>query len=685
MINKVNLNPVNTNYQAKQSEAVSSPYSNQSNVVSFEGSKTSATKLASAYQALHGIQTAKSVNFTGGLSLQKAFADLDSPMVTCADPENGRQGEPVGSRVFVTELVDKFADQLPKFDDAIKTSVDVATSKNDLGKEVVTEARTQIKNKGLDVLYQMAVRQPRVRGTAPDLTKPLKQDIQITLTPSSRIGLDTNTEKAYVLNTKGNLMAVVEDEGDVANPFVLMTDTGEIKKKTLRGSTVLVDARKASNTFTPFAASVQEVRDRSPQASVGKGTEIVIGMEDGRFVPEIIQSIAEFEEKVNNGEIVLDTFVAAPDADNTQIAMLAGGFGSRAEYTNASSDGIFHGVINGAQSTKGVFRTPTGLTPMETTFITLHNAGLLDCSKGNFGIGKNVKFYLNKSGVNKGNGGFTVDLYDKMARSGRENLFIFPNDPLSRVTEGVKKANEIMNSGKAAMVMIAKEIDPADAYQFGIMRLGEDNEIKAFVEKPKNVDDSLVINGKCVANTFQFSVSKEAFEALDALAPFFPAGKGKEPRDWSKCFTPVLMNLTQKDDLKNIQKSIAAIVETEPENIPLSAIQEAKDILGDQKIIAVPTDEPWADCGTLNALYHTTMQIASGDFPLEDFERAHVLESVNTETGLVATTPELKDAVESKYGIKGQVMVAPQAQKVSSDILSEYADAITINPPAKKA
>ena len=74
--------------------------------------------------------------------------------------------------------------------------------------------------------------------------------------------------------------------------------------------------------------------------------------------------------------------------------MLAGGFGSRAEYTNASSSAIFHDVEGGAQSTKGVFRTATGLTPMETTFVSLHNAGLLDCSPKNLGIGKNIKFYL---------------------------------------------------------------------------------------------------------------------------------------------------------------------------------------------------------------------------------------------------------------------------------------------------
>ena len=368
--------------------------------------------------------------------------------------------------------------------------------------------------------------------------------------------------------------------------------------------------------------------------------------------------------------------------------MLAGGFGSRAEYTNASSDGIFHSKDkdkreHGAQSTKGVFRTSTGLTPMETTFITLHNAGLLDCSKGVFGVGKNVKFYLNKSGVNKGNGGFTIDMYNKMARSGRENLLILPNDPISRVTKAMTETKELIDSGKAAMVMIAKELDPSLAKDFGIMRLGEDNEIMQFVEKPKNPSAELISpEGKCMANTFQFAVSKEAFKALEILSQYFPAGEVKEPRDWSKCLTPVLMSLTQNDDPFVIRREIASLVNTEERNIPMEAVMMAQNILGDQKIIAVPTDEPWADCGSLNQLYHTTMQIASGDFEVEDFERANVLKCVNTQTGLVATSPELKDKVESKYDIEGQVMVTDRAEKVNPSIIDYFADAITINEKA---
>lgn len=702
MIQKVTLSPVSVKNQAVKSNGITMPAKSQN--VSFEGSKTQASKLASAYQALNGIKTAKTVNFAGGISLNEVFDKFNMEVVTCDDPAAGIKGEMVGSRANVSEIIEELHDSLPKYEDAVKTNIVV--SKEDRKEQYEeqfsstgryykyektvpyeTIARTQVKNAGEDFLYEMAVRQPKsARKMRADISLPLKQNIRVLLTPDSKMP-EPMKELVYVLNTKGNLMSVVEDNSS-SNPidrFILMTDTGKISKKDTLEGTLVVNARKGDNVFVPFEAPAQVVRERHPEPSIGKGTEIVIGMENGRFVPEIIQSIVEFEEKINSGKIVLDTFVAAPDADKTQIAMLAGGFGSRAEYTNASSDGIFHGkdkgkLEHGAQSTKGVFRTPTGLTPMETTFITLHNAGLLDCSKGVFGVGKNVKFYLNKSGVNKGNGGFTIDMYNKMKRAGRENLLILPNDPISRVTNAMVKAKELIDSGEAAMVMIAKEVDPSLAKDFGIMKLGANNEILQFVEKPKNPSKDLISQeGKCMANTFQFAVSKEAFKALEILSPYFPAGKGKEPRDWSKCLTPILMSLTQNDDLFVIRKEIASLVNANEGSIPMDKIMFAKKFLGDQKILAVPTDEPWADCGSLNQLYHTTMQIASGDFKLEDFERANVLKCVNTKTGLVATSSELKDKVESKYDIKGQVMATERAEKVDPSIVDYFADAITIN------
>ena len=704
MIQKINLASVDFKNQSREKSVVSSPIK-QGGVVSFTSvQNTPAAKLASAYQALNGIKVASSVNFAGGISLNEVFDKFNMEVVTCDDPAAGIKGEMVGSRANVSEIIEELHDSLPKYEDAVKTNIVV--SKEDRKEQYEeqfsstgryykyektvpyeTIARTQVKNAGEDFLYEMAVRQPKsARKMRADISLPLKQNIRVLLTPDSKMP-EPMKELVYVLNTKGNLMSVVEDNSS-SNPidrFILMTDTGKISKKDTLEGTLVVNARKGDNVFVPFEAPAQVVRERHPEPSIGKGTEIVIGMENGRFVPEIIQSIVEFEEKINSGKIVLDTFVAAPDADKTQIAMLAGGFGSRAEYTNASSDGIFHGkdkgkLEHGAQSTKGVFRTPTGLTPMETTFITLHNAGLLDCSKGVFGVGKNVKFYLNKSGVNKGNGGFTIDMYNKMKRAGRENLLILPNDPISRVTNAMVKAKELIDSGEAAIVMIAKEVDPSLAKDFGIMKLGANNEILQFVEKPKNPSKDLISQeGKCMANTFQFAVSKEAFKALEILSPYFPAGKGKEPRDWSKCLTPILMSLTQNDDLFVIRKEIASLVNANEGSIPMDKIMFAKKILGDQKILAVPTDEPWADCGSLNQLYHTTMQIASGDFKLEDFERANVLKCVNTKTGLVATSSELKDKVESKYDIKGQVMATERAEKVDPSIVDYFADAITIN------
>lgn len=630
----------------------------ESNITQPSFANYSASGLVNAYQAFHGINLAKTVSFGQGLS--DAFKELNQPMVTCENLEKGRKGEAVGARVGATALINKYYQDLPNDYDAIKTNIKVSEDKS---KGTITEARTQLKKTPNGILYEMAVKQPRdINMTDGAIRTPLSQLIQI--------NQDINAEElAYVLNTKGNLMAVIEDEDNV-----ILTNAGNFKKKdSAEGAKLEVKTCQDKNKFKAFTPQLQEVKDRVPQKSIGEGTEIVIGMEDGRFVPEIIDSINQFIEKVNNEEIVLDQFVANPNAKNTQLSMLAGGFGSRAEYTNASSDGIFHGVKNGAQSTKGVFRTATGLTPMETTFVSLHNAGLLDCSKGKLKVGDNVKFYLNQSGVNKGNGGFTVDLYNKMEREGRNSLTLFPNDSMSRMTRATQKMADIMNSGNTAVAMIAKEVKSEDAKgNFGIMKLSKNNEILEFAEKPKEIPSGYEKNGKCLTNTFQFSVSKEAFKALADLEPYFPAGKGKEPRDWSKTFIPILMSLTQKNDINEIASDIEKVVDATDGSIPKDVVLQAKETLGNQKIVAVPTDEPWADCGTLNALYHTTMQIASNDFPLEDFERKHVLDSINTQTGLVASTPEQKAEIENKYDIDGEIMVVPKAKKVDPKIVEEY-------------
>ena len=641
-------------------------------------SNYTATGLINAYQAFHGIQTAKTVSF--GKSLTAAFKDLNQQMRTCHDEERGLKGEPVGSRVNVTALVNEYFDDLPNDYDAIKTNIEV-----DSTDDTITDARTQLKKTPNGIMYEMAVRNPRKKGTIGERAHGLQQLVRITQDPNA-------TEKAYVLNTKGKLMGVVEDGENV-----ILTNAGKFSKHNDDTPRLEVEGIKTANKdFVPFTPEVQEVKERVFQPSIGKGTEIVIGMEDGRFVPEIIKSIETFVDKVNKGEIILDQFVANDKVQNTQLAMLAGGFGSRAEYTNASSDGIFHGNRKGAQSTKGVFRTATGLTPMETTFISLHNAGLLDCSKGNLKIGDNIKFYLNQSGVNKGNGGFTVDLYNKMEREGRESLTLFPNDSMSRMPVATEKMSNIMNSGKAAIVMIAKGVKADDARgNFGIMKLSADNEILEFAEKPKVIPEGYENNGMCLTNTFQFSVSKEAFKALSILEPHLPPLEwGFESRDWSKVLTPSIMGLALYDEPEKMQEHILESMKKVKEfnkddrvitPIPLDVLKEAKEALGNQKVYAVPTDEPWADCGSLNALYHTTMQIASNDFPLEDFERKHVLDSINTQTGLVASTPEQKKEIQSKYYIEGEVMAVPKAEYVDSSIVDKYIKdgLITVNKKQK--
>ena len=677
MLNRISMADSITRNYSLQSTNVQKRENNATNVIQFKGNQANygADKLAAAYRAYNNIPMASTVSFTG--SLATAFEELNQSMVTCQDIEHGRKGEEVGSRADVSKLVSKFKDDLPKYDDAVKTTIDIAKDKD---KGTITDARTQVKKgHGDNMKFEMVVRTPRKANENPAWTEKIQQSLKFELEPYS-IDLDSDNrrsikgtpENAYVLNTKGKLMAVVED-GD----NVLLTNAGQLTKKDSSNGTLNVIAEQNKNVFKPFEVQNVPVVEEKSGGSQGGGTELVIGLEDGRFVPEIIDSIATFVEKVNNGEIVLDEFKPAEGAQNMQLSMLAGGFGSRAEYTNASSSKIMHGNPKGSNLTKGCFRTATGLTPMETTFVSLHKAGLLDCSKGNLGIGKNIKFYLNDSGVNGGNGGFTVDMYDTMEREGRDSLLILPNDAMSRIPKALSEMTNIMNTGNAAVVMVAKEVDKEDARgSLGIMKINDRGEIEAFAEKPKEFEEGYVDeNDNCFANTFQFAVSKEAFKALSILEPYLPANNsGKEPRDWSKTFTPILMALTQNEDAEGAQKQIKESIK---QDMPLEALSEAKEVLGNQKIYAVKSNEPWADCGTLNALYHTTMQIASGDFPLEDFERKHVLDSVNTQTGLVASSPEQKAEIEDKYDIEGQVMAVPKAKAVSNDIIDEYADAIT--------
>lgn len=683
----------------RRNSGVQTPINSGDKVVNFKGNNVSAfnKNMLQAYQAYGGVDFANSISFTG--SMGDVFRNLRQQITTCRDLEHGKKGEGVGSMINVSELVDKMGDDLVYYDDAMKITVPIAVQSIDKERDhaVILPARAQLKKMaGGDILYEMVVRDPvnvcysdylKTNIIPSPRIKVPNQKIKIQLTPDKTDTEKSSTkEKTYVLETKGKLMAVIED-GD----NVILTNGGSLhKKNAAEGTLIIQEYNPKSDDFEAFDVKPVKVRERKPMPSIGEGTDIVIGMEDGRFVGELIKSIENFQKKVESGEVPLDQFVAAEGAEKVQLAMLAGGFGSRAEYANASSDGIFHGVENGAQSTKGVFETATGLTPMETTFITLHKAGLLDCS--NLKVGKNIKFYLNKSGVNKGNGGFTVDLYNKMEREGRESLFILPNDSMSRMTNAVSGAVELMNSGKSAVAMISKTVPSEEAAgALGIMKIGEDKEILEFAEKPKVIPEGYEADGKCLTNTFQFAVSKDAFKALAEIEPHLYAGKGKETRDWSKLYIPILMSLTQEEDSEAIQNAIFDLTaeknkETgalEGKYVPLNVIENAQDILKGKKVYSVPTSESWADCGTLSALYKTTIDIAKGDFELEDFERAHVLKCVNTHTGLVASSPEQKDELYFKYWIDGPIMAVKQAKPVDTEAyLEKYKDAITVNERA---
>ena len=86
-----------------------------------------ATSLINAYQAFHGIQTARTVSF--GKSLSTALQGLKKQMVTCQDKSKGKDGEAVGSRSNINEIVDKFHKDLPNAHDAVKTNVLISEDK----------------------------------------------------------------------------------------------------------------------------------------------------------------------------------------------------------------------------------------------------------------------------------------------------------------------------------------------------------------------------------------------------------------------------------------------------------------------------------------------------------------------------------------------------------------------------
>lgn len=635
------------------------------------------SKFLNSYKSYNNIKLASSISFLGDEALANVLQDMRGSVITCRD-------EKVGELTRITPLANAVWSRLPVKYDAIKTSDFDNPHYNEKKEKLSTETRIQLKQlsekgKSPKVQFELVKRWERPEDSRYDQTIPPQQDIMVTIEPHhydyKQMKYVGTPEPVYILKTKGNNVVVFED-GD----NVFLTDTGHISKKDEKAPVLEIDATKfekklngeiRENKFReiPQVAPVESVSYEQGE-SIGHGGELIIGLQEGRFVPEIIDSIIEFEHKVDRGEIKLNRFRAAEGAENMQIAMLAGGFGSRAEYANASSSRIMHGEENGSNLTKGCFRTATGLTPMETSFISLHNAGLLDCSKGHFKIGDNVKFYLNDSGRNDGNGSFTVDLHNCTPNKKRKNTLILPNDAMSRMPNALKELTSKINSGKAAMVMIAKKVKEDDAINtFGIMKIDSEGKIEEFAEKPNKIAEGYADSDHMVfVNTFQFSVSEEAFQVLNDLEPYIAKfdGKKKEARDWSKTYTPILMAIT-RNDMVNIQAMREEIIATTGIIIPATVLQSAKLRLGDQKIYAIPTDESWADCGTLNALYHTTCEIARGEFKLEPWERQNVLNSINLKTGLVASNKAQKNLVENRYHIEGEVMVVPKAQVVDEE------------------
>lgn len=695
MIQKLNCNPAQGKITDNYSKAMTVPLQNTNNatVVPFK-TNVSADKLALALNAMTIAPMAKTVAFRG---LEKVFADLVKESTTelsvCDDEKNDIAGEKVGFKTNVSEIMNKSGKKLKEPVNALtEVSVDKENPNNN------KYAKINLKPI-LDDIYKfdMAVRKSHPDNKEKRVNK-LEQYLSVTMSP------DADLPKVNVLNTKGVLSAVVKD-----NDNVLLTNSGVITKKI--GNLKVVALKEPK--FEPFAPVAAPVDNYNYGESIGEGSEVVIGMQEGRFCPEIIKSIEEFTKKLDKGEIVLPQFVAKKGAKDVQLTILAGGFGSRAEYTTTSADGIFEQNKNGAISTKGVFRTPTGLSSTETTFVSLHMAGLLDCSKDKFGIGKNVKLYMNLNTPenkqnktnNKGNGGFSINLYNKMAKPGQKAEFIFPNDAISRMPKAISKVADLMNKDQTAVAMIAKTVPAKEAAgNFGIMKLDKDNQLLEFAEKPNPIPPGFADeNDACLTNTFQFAVSKNAFKALSHVEPELAkcaALEGKETRDWSKQLIPIIMVLSQFDNPKDMKDNLAKVAGTEKDEKELDAngkpkwvnflkdvddkvLMEAKEMLNGQKVVVVPTepDESWADVGQTSALYDTTIAIAKGEFKLLPFEHQNVLDSIDTQTGLVAMNQAQKTKIKANYDVFGKIMAIPHAKYVNPKIVDEYnnKDQITFN------
>ena len=142
MLQQVSLSSLAAGNSFKGVKAASKNVSNTvSNPHQSLNKAQNAEKLLNAYQAYNGIRLASSISF--GSSFADAFDELSKAMVTCEDKEHNKKGEVVGSRVDVSKLTTKFIEDLPRYDDAIKTTIPVDVKKEILILDVTGRDDTQ--------------------------------------------------------------------------------------------------------------------------------------------------------------------------------------------------------------------------------------------------------------------------------------------------------------------------------------------------------------------------------------------------------------------------------------------------------------------------------------------------------------------------------------------------------------
>lgn len=200
--------------------------------------------------------------------------------------------------------------------------------------------------------------------------------------------------------------------------------------------------------------------------------------------------------------------------------------------------------------------------------------------------------------------------------------------------------------------------------------------IKEFAEKPKErIDGFIDEDENCYTNTFQFMVHKDALKAINILEPHFKTKEGdKESRDWSKQLLPALMSVSQYEKPQDMRDHFLDVsgLRTIPgsinvlEKTPDDVLLQAREALNGKKVFAVKSNEPWVDAGQFDSMYDVSLKIASGEFEFEPFEMEHAFNSVNLETGLVATSPQLKEAVEQNYDINGHFMAVDKMHNVTT-------------------